>query len=171
MPRVIIYLDVDGVINAIRNGTPSQKRTGFKDFRRTTVNGFQIQYAQELIDWLNTVSQIEDVEIKWLTTWQEDAPKNLCPAIGLFGWDWEVLGGDLTDWGGVHWWKYKAIREDHAKHKPSLAVWIDDDLKLETRAHHWAIETANVIAVIPDALDGLTKEALDGITAQIEAIR
>lgn len=171
MIRTIIYLDVDGVINAIRNGTPSQKRTGFKDFRRVVVNGYQIQYAQELIDWLNKLAERDDLEIKWLTTWQDNAPHGLCPAIGLNGQNWEVLGGDLTDWGGVHWWKYKAIREDREKHQPRLAIWIDDDLKLETRAHSWAIETANFLAYSPDPLDGLTLENLSHITKEIEEIR
>ncbi|MFJ2144376.1 HAD domain-containing protein [Glutamicibacter sp. NPDC087831] len=166
--NTIIYLDVDGVINAIRSGTPSQKRTGFIDFRRVTVRSFQIQYAQELIGWLNAISQIENVEIKWLTTWLEDAPKNLCPAIGLFGWDWEVLGGDLTDWGGAHWWKLQAIRDDFNKEQPSLAIWIDDDIKLEREALFWVAETEGVIAYSPDPLDGLTQNELHEITHTID---
>lgn len=166
--NTIIYLDVDGVINAIRNGTPSQKRTGFQDFRREVVRGYQIQYAQELVDWLNTLAMRPDVTIKWLTTWEHDAAGMLAPQIGLNGQLWEVLTGDQHAWQGRNWWKLGAIRADHEKHKPGLAIWIDDDIKLEREALYWAAETENVMAISPDPLDGLTRDDLDQITRAID---
>lgn len=171
MTRIIIYLDVDGVINAIRNGTPSQKRTGFKDFRREVVRGFQIQYAQEIIDQLNKLAERDDLEIKWLTTWEEHAANDLSPAIGINGQHWEVLTGDMHSWSGRDWWKLRAIRDDHAKHQPELAIWIDDDIKREREAIYWAAETEGVLAISPFELDGLTSEDLNDIQANIEATR
>lgn len=166
--KTTIYLDVDGVINAVRTGTPSQKRTGFKDFRRVTVRGYQIQYAQELIDQLNTLAEHNDVTIKWLTTWEEHAPNELAPAIGLNGQEWEVLGGDLTDWGGSHWWKLRAIRNDIANtaDRADNIYWIDDDIKLERPAINWTAK-ANVTIISPDPLDGLTQEHLEIIRTNL----
>lgn len=169
MSRTIIYLDVDGVINAIRNGTPSQKRTGFKDFRRVIVRGFQIQYAQELIDQLNALADHEDVTICWLTTWEEQAPKELAPALGINGQNWEVLTGDVHAWQGRNWWKLNAIRDHVGEHQPDLAIWIDDDIKLEREALYWVAETEGVMAISPDALDGLLQSDLDHIHENIEA--
>ena len=166
--KTIIYLDVDGVINAIRNGTPSQKRTGFKDFRRTTVRSYQIQYAQELINWLNTTAEHENVTIKWLTTWEEHAPQELAPALGINGQHWEVLTGDQHAWQGRNWWKLNAIRDHVGEHQPDLAIWIDDDIKLEREAIYWATETEGVMAISPDPLDGLTRDCLTRITKEIE---
>lgn len=169
-PKVntIIYLDVDGVINAIRNGTPSQKRTGFQDFRRQVVRGYQIQYAQELVDWLNTTAERDDVTICWLTTWEEHAPQELAPALGIDGQNWEVLTGDVHAWQGRNWWKLAAIRDHAGEHKPGLAIWIDDDIKLEREAIYWAAEAENVMAISPDPLDGLTRDDLDHITRAID---
>lgn len=163
-----IYLDVDGVINAIRNGTPSQKRTGFKDFRRVTVRNYQIQYAQELVDWLNTTAARPGVTIVWLTTWEEQAPQELAPALGIHGQSWEVLTGDQHAWQGRNWWKLGAIRDHVGEHQPDLAIWIDDDIKLEREAIYWAAETENVMAISPDPLDGLTHDDLDSIIKEID---
>lgn len=162
-----IYLDVDGVINAIRNGTPSQKRTGFKEFRREVVRGFQIQYAQELVDQLNVLAERDDVTICWLTTWEEHAAQELAPALGLNGQHWEVLTGDVHAWQGRNWWKLNAIRDHVGEHQPDLAIWIDDDIKLEREALYWIAETNGVIAYSPDPLDGLTREDMDSIISEV----
>ena len=169
--KTIIYLDVDGVINAIRNGTPSQKRTGFKGFRRVTVRNYQIQYAQEIVDWLNTMDQRESVTICWLTTWEEHAPEELAPALGIDGQHWEVLTGDQHQWQGRNWWKLNAIRDHVGEHQPDLAIWIDDDIKLEREALNWAAETQDVTVISPDPLDGLTREDLGYIETQIDHAR
>jgi len=156
-----IYLDVDGVINAIRKNAPTQ--TGFTDYRRTNVNGYQIQYAQELVDHLNTISERDDVTIVWLTTWEHDAARTLSPAIGLNGHNWEVLTGDQHAWGGRNWWKLGAIRDHVEEKQPDLAIWIDDDIKLERDAINWAETTGSTIAISPNPLDGINNETIEAI--------
>lgn len=163
--KTIIYLDVDGVINAIRNGTPSQKRTGFKDFRRVTVRNYQIQYAQELVDQINALADRDDVTIKWLTTWEEHAANDLSPTIGINGQNWEVLTGDTHAWQGRNWWKLQAIRDDYNKEQPDLAIWIDDDIKLERESVIWSDQN-KVLALSPDPMDGLTQGDLTFITTE-----
>ncbi|PRA13318.1 hypothetical protein CQ010_01340 [Arthrobacter sp. MYb211] len=165
--NTIIYLDVDGVINAIRNGTPSQKRTGFTDFKRANINGYQIQWAQELIDHLNALATRDGVTIKWLTTWEHDAAQTLSPQIGLNGQNWEVLTGDQHAWQGRDWWKLKAIQADTATHKPDLAIWIDDDIRLEREAMMWTLTTEGVMVFSPDPQDGLTQDDINTLTAEL----
>lgn len=123
------------------------------------------QYTNDvraLVNWTGTIllpSQTEGAH---------DAPKNLCPAIGLEGTEWEVLTGDQQDWHGRNWWKLAAIRDDFNAEKPDLAIWIDDDIKLEREAIYWAAETEGVMAISPDPLDGLTRDCLTRITKEID---
>lgn len=84
-----IYLDVDGVINAIGRTHPEPKHTGFPEYKSIMANGYQIAYAPELIAMLNALAARDDVTIKWLTTWEHDAAKVLSPLIGLDGMDWQ----------------------------------------------------------------------------------
>ena len=159
-----IYLDVDGVINAIGHRHPEPKHTGFPEYKSVRCNGYQIAYAPELITMLNALAERDDVTIKWLTTWEHDAAKVLSPIIGLEGQEWEVLTGDLHAWRGRDWWKLVAIRADVEAAKPGHAIWIDDDLSLERTAMNWA-NNHGVTMISPFAKYGLTTEDLAKITS------
>lgn len=158
-----IYLDVDGVINAIGRTHPEPKHTGFPEYKSIMANGYQIAYAPELITMLNALAARDDVTIKWLTTWEHDAAKILSPLIGLDGADWEVLTGDLHQWGGPDWWKLAAIRADVEATSPAAVVWIDDDISLERQAMNWARNRDDVTLISPFAKYGLTTEDLTKI--------
>lgn len=161
-----IYLDVDGVINAIGRHHPEAKHTGFSEYRSVMVNGFQIAYAPALIDALNALAFRADVTIQWLTTWEFDAANVLSPQIGLFGEAWSVLTGDQHRWGGSDWWKLAAIRDDVESTAPDTVIWIDDDLSIERDALNWA-HRAGVHIISPEARYGLTTNHLDKIHSLI----
>jgi len=125
------------------------------------VNGWPILWAPELISALNEIAAREDVTIKWLTTWEDDAAKILSPAIGINGQGWEVLHGDQHAWGGKRgWWKLEAIRADVEATSPDKFVRIDDDLSMESEALEWINNRAWGLAVSPFMREGLTREAV-----------
>jgi len=86
--KTTIYLDVDGVLNAVSKKSPTLTATGWGEWKTAPVNGWPILWAPELITALNELAAREDVTFKWLTTWTDDAAKVLSPAIGIEGQEW-----------------------------------------------------------------------------------
>lgn len=149
-----IYLDVDGVLNAVNNRPPSW---GWGAERRVEVNGWPITYSPELIDALNKVTARPGVEVYWLTTWCHDAPTKLAPAIGLHGADWPVVGYD--HWrSNDHkaWWKLRAIQE-HLDGFEGGVLWVDDDLRYDAAAVAWLNGQPNIVGLSPRTELGITR--------------
>lgn len=168
-----IYLDVDGVLNAVNKRIPTM--TGWGEYTRRKVNSFQVLFAPALIEVLNELASREGVTFKWLTTWERDAAEDLSPAIGLNGQEWQVLGGDQHSWHGRDWWKLQAIRADVEATSPSRFFWIDDDLDAERHAREWLSTRAEGTGISPLMRDGLTTadvaqifRALDPVSADSE---
>lgn len=165
-----IYLDVDGVLNAVTHKSPSLTKLGWgrwDSWQTAPVNGWPILWAPDLIAALNELADREDVTIKWLTTWTDDAAKVLSPAIGINGQDWPVLHGDLHGWRGRTWWKLEAIRADVEATSPDKFIWIDDDLSMEREAIEWLDGQAAGLGISPFMSEGLTADNLTQITNYI----
>ncbi len=171
MTKTIVYIDVDGVINSFNE---SRKLTGWEgEWNLAIVERYKIHWYTDLVESLNELSKREDVEFKWLTTWQDKAVTALCPPLGIEGQYWDVLYHDTSE--GDHlfsrhngWWKLKAIIKDLAIHSPDKAVWIDDDFKYELAAMEWtAFMGDKVLPVSPDGDLGMTKEEFNGIIEYI----
>lgn len=162
-----IYLDVDGVLNAVTKKAPTS--TGWGEYARRKVNGFPIMFAPGLIEALNELAARHDVTIKWLTTWEKDAAEDLSPALGLNGQGWAVLTGDQEAWRGGDWWKLHAIKSDVAATPPERFFWIDDDLASEAPALAWLGTHPEGEAVSPHLRLGLTTAHVESILAAINA--
>lgn len=155
-----IYLDVDGVLNAVSKRTPSLKITGWDDWTIKRVGRWPIHHSPAMIAELNALAARDDVTFKWLTTWEDDAAKVLSPAIGLNGQDWEVLHGDQHAWRGANWWKLQAIRADVEAGAGNF-IWIDDDISAEDHAIDWALSRDDVLTLSPSSTQALTLEDLN----------
>lgn len=151
-----IYLDVDGVLNAVTFNDPPQ--WGWDGAAiKVVVNGWPITYSPDLVAAINEVAAIPGVGIYWLTTWCHDAPQKLAAVIGLRGEDWPVVGFD--HWRSkVHktWWKLTAIREHLADFEGGV-LWIDDDLHYDQAAVDWLRETPSVVGLCPRTELGVTR--------------
>jgi hypothetical protein len=167
--KTTIYLDVDGVLNAVSKKHPSISATGWDKWETAPVNGWPILWSPELIAELNELAARDDVTFKWLTTWTDDAAKVLSPAIGINGQEWEVLHGDQHAWGGKRgWWKLEAIQKDILETMPGQFIWIDDDISAEREAIDWVTGRDNGYAISPFTSWGLTREHLTEIQALID---
>jgi hypothetical protein len=161
--KTTIYLDVDGVLNAVSKRTPSLKISGWDNWESKPVNGWPILFSPDMVAALNELAEDPDVTFKWLTTWEDDAAKVMSPAIGINGQDWEVLHGDQHAWGGKRgWWKLEAIRDD-ALVDGGRFVWIDDDISAEREAIAWVQGRDDVLAISPSTMQGLTRDDLASI--------
>ena len=166
--KTTIYLDVDGVLNAVSKKSPSLAATGWDTWETAPVNGWPILWSPKLISELNDLAARDDVTFKWLTTWTDDAAKILSPAIGINGQEWDVLHGDQHAWGGKGWWKLIAIQNDIESTDPDQFIWIDDDISAEREAIDWVAEKDNGYAISPFTRWGLTREHLTEMQALID---
>lgn len=155
--EVWIYLDVDGVLNAVSNGRPEW---GWEcDPDENWVNRFSILTSRELVAEVNALAERPHVRMHWLTTWEDDAAKDLCPAIGLNGQGWPVLHNERRyEPTATAWWKLNALRE----HLPEgqRAIWIDDDIRFDRPANEWLAENPNVTPVCPRTELGITRRQM-----------
>jgi hypothetical protein len=163
-----IYLDVDGVLNAVSKRTPSVKITGWDDWKIQRVGRWPIHYSPTMIAELNSLAEQDDVTVKWLTTWAADAAEVLSPAIGINGQEWEVLDGDQHAWRGPDWWKLQAIRADVEASSGNF-IWIDDDISAESHAIDWARSRDDVLILSPSSSQALTREDLNFAKSFISA--
>jgi len=164
MSKTIVYIDVDGVINSFQQS----RKTGWDgEWKLDIINGYHIHWYTDLVESLNKLSKQENVEFKWLTTWQEDAVTKLSEPLGIEGLEWEVLyvpeGEELFD--RRSWWKLHALKADVIKHRPDKVVWIDDDFKYANDALNWAEDQTitNILPISPFTDWGMTKEDFNDI--------
>jgi hypothetical protein len=172
--KASIYLDVDGVFNAVSAEAPRQQ-TGWQGdwVGPVKVGGMPILYSQELVAAVNELAARPDVTVKWLTSWEEIAARDLAPAIGLAaGSHWEVISGvEFDDPSNFNWWKLDRIRQDLAATRPGRAVWVDDDIAYDPKTLVWLMSPGlPMLHLSPRTVHGLTRghirqinDFLDGI--------
>lgn len=159
-----IYLDIDGVLNAVTTMDNPHEHDWDSDWVKKKVNGYWIRYNENMINALNEIAQRDDVEIIWLTTWVDLACTMMSPAIGINGENWRVLDrDDIVKEYFFKWWKLDAIKQDIQETKPERVVWIDDDIKYESEASVWINEQPNFLAISPWVESALTKKNIDEI--------
>lgn len=177
-----VLIDVDGVINAVTRSPDWDWPAD--SMRRKKIAGFMITWSDQLISELNMLSVEDDIEIFWLTTWQDLAVEKLAPNVGLSqGLHWPVIGREQFrrdhDWTlGMprlaqnlnDWWKLDAAQE-HYNARRNRFVWIDDDLAYSDSAIEWAktLPEDTALLVAPRAKTGITQRLLKEIVEWIKS--
>lgn len=134
--RPVWLLDVDGVINAIAI-KPDRTVWPEEAWIRTTAEAqggdWPILAAQPVLDLICEVHDRGLAEIRWHTTWQHDAVKNLAPALDLPEFPVQDDCGvdsfaeDEDGRMAYRWWKLPAAKHVVDVEKRRL-IWTDDDL-------------------------------------------
>lgn len=127
--RVILLLDVDGVLNSLRDGAPwpdmtcgrVQTSLGASDVESGIVFNPKIRTSKHIGKALLSL----DVEIRWLTTWGNDANKKISKRAGLPSKLPVSAVPDLNSVGFMNW-KIAAAVKTMEEGRP--VVWVDDDL-------------------------------------------
>lgn len=159
MSRPVIYLDMDGVLNALGNAVFKESDWGdFKNYPNIKPDDIPFgQLGYDLALSKNMVSEIASlpVEVLWLTTWRHDAPKHVAPLVDAP--EWEVLDYQAE--------KGAAIAQDQA-YDPRPFIWIDDFEATEENLKFFLDEENEYIPFIlikPDGRTGLRKDHLNEI--------
>jgi hypothetical protein len=178
----VLFLDVDGVLNAFRAWRLVHPGRGLvpgnvrvpTGFRHVVADGYDLLVRPEHASW---VGEIESrAEVVWATMWMERAPLALAPVLGFGGqWRWVdfraaqgyALGQRTGE--GVGSYKFPGVLAD-AGDRP--LVWVDDDL--EPAIYEWAAERdaggVPTLLVQPSPAEGWTLAQHHAVLAFLDAV-
>lgn len=165
----VLLLDVDGVLNAVNSPdilTDYISVCAYAEGRR-----FPILYNPEIVKRLRDWHDKELVEIRWLTTWCDDADRSLAEAIGMPRGLWvEGVSEHRSTRHG--WWKSEAARKVVMHNAFRQVFWCDDDLDyaLLNGEVEWMRGFDNVTWICPITSAGLTHTHLDIIERKLEKV-
>jgi len=150
--RVKVFLDVDGVLNAVT--TKRVPCADWDDWKVTKCDGWPINHSVQMGAALRAL----DADFSWLTTWGVEANEFIRP---LFGWsEFPVLAVPPFEW-----WKFEAMQLVYDA-DPSPFIWVDDDLSYERDAMDWTVDNGGLV-ISPATRQGLTKNEIEAMAAYI----
>lgn len=141
----VLLLDIDGVVNAMSKQAPTHVWKA-AHWRRFDYPGpgvtCPLLWSQPVVDWLTVLHETNQVEIRWHTTWQDEAldfgkivglPElkiQECPEWDEYRTNGSALAARLISECMPGWWKYPAAERVVAQEKRRL-IWIDDEIDWE----------------------------------------
>lgn len=171
MSKPVWLLDLDGVVNAcprISDPPPScwpadqWVRTEMKS--RHSDTPWPILAARPVLHFIATVHALGQAEVRWHTTWQEEANK-VGQELGLPEFEVEPAP-EYEGWGmGTRgWWKVPATRRACTRTRGNL-IWTDDQAAfpdLDKKDRLW-LRNEGTLIIAPSASMGLVQANLDKI--------
>lgn len=174
--RPLVLLDVDGVLNALpqEGHLPDAWEEWQIGDATADARSWPITFAPAAIKRIVSLHTTNAVELRWLTTWGEEANGGLRRLLGLpklavagtYQDECDVAAAcaeaaralaSTTPAGpnaGHGWWKHDVLTRLTAAEPERLIVWIDDELHRPSRYTAWA-STAGVLAIGPNPANGL----------------
>lgn len=146
---MILFLDVDGVINPCDPWSPIKTSGAWRDW--VTVPNAPAYVSPEMGRRLAAL----DAEIVWLTTWEDRANRRIVPVLG---WD-ECRWADRSQFEEEPWWKLDCVLR-HVNLGRGPFIWIDD--QIDSYRDEWSAAFAKVEKDGPGLLISPTSEV--GIT-------
>ena len=174
MPRPVLLLDVDGVLNALSSGPDLSIWPEWENARVPNRLGqwpvlWSPIVTRRIVGWADQ----DLVDVYWLTTWLDDANEELAAALGLPRWP--VLGtGFSTDpalsSGGsaFGWWKADVVDAFLAECSGTPFVWVDDDLRVMGKLQARLRAENDCLLIAPHSNTGLIPRHLDTIQAWLQ---
>ncbi|MEC5149922.1 HAD domain-containing protein [Cryobacterium sp. GrIS_2_6] len=175
--RARLYLDVDGVVNA----TNARLIWGDEESASVTLHSvvgpdkvFTVVWAPALIAALDDLRADFDLDLVWLSTWNEghSVLTGLVPAFGglergriLPYHPEEKVHGEASGW-----WKARSILDDQAA-APAPFIWIDD---VEIELHGYRMLNAptgmSVLMIPTNTMAGLTPDDVTKMRSWLEQL-
>lgn len=166
MTRTRLYLDIDGVLNALSpNGSNGDEWNCRPKLFHAC--GFRLRVAMPMVHALERLIEAEDLELVWLTTWlRDDSVDEFVHQLGALKGGRKLrypagVGGPET-WPDFHDWKWKELARDQSE-SPSDFIWIDDDEVPIWRKFLGDIPGGDVLAIAPMPYMGINRYHMDEI--------
>lgn len=147
----VLFLDIDGVLAPFDHRQP--------DMTPAHVGGWQgtVLYSPSIVARIRDLHNAGLVEVRWLTSWDEDAPQLFAPATGL---------GDYVGYNepstGTGYWKEHIVRTFAATGR--RFIWLDDEMVDHPTSRELAAETdGQGLCIAPDPRIGLTPAHMDTV--------
>lgn len=162
----VLFLDVDGVINAI--APIDDPLLPFDEYISTLgeAGGAQwpIVYSPEVISALRELHESGAVEIRWLTTWGDEAPL-LGDQLGLPAFEVAATPHEERFRYRRAWWKLTVVKEFRDANPGAPFIWLDDDIGDDAQARAWlsSLDEGTVLAISPNTFIGLEPSHFDFI--------
>ena len=152
----IWFLDIDGVVNALARPAP----IGYQITTANTMGrGWRIAYSREVIDFINRVNREGLAEVRWLTTWQQDAHRELAPVVGLDAFPAYDDPEDVES--PMSWWKGQIVTDELLDNGRPF-VWTDDDIE-DDDVEIFGEESVPSLLIAPTPSTGLVAGNLTSI--------
>lgn len=151
--RPVVFVDIDGVL------APLAMRDGLQV---ADVGGWQgtVVYDPAVIAAIRGWHENGLAEVRWLTSWDEDANTCFAPAVGLP--EFHVHPEPIR--GGLHgWWKETVVCH-HLYETPRRVVWLEDEAT-DVPAVRRVLEAdpSRGLVIVPDPRVGLTVADCDRV--------
>lgn len=173
MSKPVLLLDIDGVVNAISRDFPRYAwGTLLWQTAEYPSNGelFPLMWSRPVIEYLGSLYVQDRVEIRWHTTWQEEAHE-FASIVGLpEGFASIAKAPERMSSPGIFarqqflagkpaWWKYPAAERVLVEEKRPL-IWIDDEIhsKINERYRANMLGLGDVCLVCPNQQTGITRK-------------
>jgi len=169
LPGPVLFLDVDGVLNAISS---KPDRQVWPDWQQADVTNrigtFPIAWSPSVTRRIASWIERRLVTVVWLTTWLDDASGALRETIGLPAC--AVLGSHLADDPGLPsgsvglgWWKADLVEEYLAANPGAPFVWLEDDLQVMRPLQARLNAEHDCLLIAPPSHIGLTPKHLQRV--------
>lgn len=149
----VCFLDIDGVLAPF-----DRRQPGLEPVR---VGGYYgtLLVSPSIIARIRDLHRARVIEVRWLTSWEDDANTCLAPLVGL---DTYPVHHEPDGPMGERYWKETVVR-DHAQSGQRF-VWIDDEMTFyNSHVTVSADHGEQGLVIAPDSLTGLTHAQVDMI--------
>lgn len=173
-----LYLDIDGCVCPFGRPDPAWGAAAhaavsvdYDDGRTAT---YEVRWAPTLISAIDDLRERFNLELIWLSTWNESdvVRRFLVPELHgltegrLLQFDPESLAPNVPS----GWWKARRIIEDQST-DPSPFIWADDS---EVELHGWrlldATRPTKSLMIPPHPMVGLRLEDVQAMTLWLESL-
>lgn len=157
--RPVWLLDIDGVLNALSEApNPQSLRLGTakQEYLKTNSGTFRLRVNNYLVDFVNRMHESGLVEIRWCTTWSDEAASIFAPAFGFPEFSVGARPGWETGRFDDHNWKSNAARG--VIRSGRRLIWTDDEAIPDGFPEEIASHSFGHLLIFPDEREGLTLE-------------